>query len=55
MIQASTTATKRQNDVFVKDINVVYPPQFQDKVKMEHNSYHGRGIKSKFSFSLPST
>lgn len=55
MVQAKTVVTTKGKDAVVKSINVVYPPNFQEKAKMESNSYYGTGIKSKFSFSLPST
>lgn len=55
MIQAKTIASTNGDDAVVKQINVVYPPQFKEKATMEANAYYGTGIKSKFSFSLPST
>lgn len=55
MIQAKTIAGTSGDDAVVKQINVVYPPQFKEKATMEANAYYGTGIKSKFSFSLPST
>jgi hypothetical protein len=55
MVQAKTIIGAKGQDALVKSINVVYPPNFQEKAKMEANSYYGTGIKSKFSFSLPST
>ena len=55
MVQAKTIMSAKGQDAVVKSINVVYPPNFQEKAKMEANSYYGTGIKSKFSFSLPST
>jgi hypothetical protein len=55
MVQAKTIISAKGQDALVKSINVVYPPNFQEKAKMEANSYYGTGIKSKFSFSLPST
>jgi hypothetical protein len=55
MVQAKTIMSAKGQDAIVKSINVVYPPNFQEKAKMEANSYYGTGIKSKFSFSLPST
>lgn len=55
MVQAKTFVSSKGQDAVVKSINVVYPPNFQEKAKMEANSYYGTGIKSKFSFSLPST
>ena len=55
MIQAKTIAGTNGDDAVVKQINVVYPPQFKEKATMEANAYYGTGIKSKFSFSLPST
>lgn len=55
MVQAKTVVGAKGQDAVVKSINVVYPPNFQEKAKMEANAYYGTGIKSKFSFSLPST
>lgn len=55
MVQAKTVVGAKGKDAVVKSINVVYPPNFQEKAKMEANAYYGTGIKSKFSFSLPST
>lgn len=55
MIQAKTIASTNGDDAVVKQINIVYPPQFKEKATMEANAYYGTGIKSKFSFSLPST
>lgn len=55
MVQAKTVVGAKGQDAIVKSINVVYPPNFQEKAKMESNSYYGTGIKSKFSFSLPGT
>jgi len=55
MVQAKTILGSKGQDAVVKSITVTYPPNFQDKAKMESNSYYGTGIKSKFSFSLPTT
>ena len=55
MVQAKTIMGAKGQDAVVKSINVVYPPNFKEKARMEANSYYGTGIKSKFSFSLPST
>ena len=55
MIQAKTSVTKNGEDAVVKQIAIVYPPEFKEKATMEANAYYGTGIKSKFSFSLPST
>jgi hypothetical protein len=55
MVQAKTFVTKNSEDAVVKQINIVYPPEFKEKATMESNAYYGTGIKSKFSFSLPST
>ena len=57
MVQAKTSvgikpATK---DAMIRNINVVYPPNFQEKAKIEANAYYGTTVKSKFSFSLPTT
>jgi hypothetical protein len=55
MIQAKSIVTTSGDDAVLKSINVVYPPNFQEKATIEANSYYGTGIKSKFSFQLPST
>lgn len=55
MVQAKTVVGAQGQDAVVKSINVVYPPNFQEKAKIESNAYYGTGIKSKFSFSLPRT
>ena len=53
MIQATSSIDVSNDDVVVKNINVVYPPNFKDKATMENNAYYGTDIKSKFSFSMP--
>lgn len=55
MVQAKTVVGTQGEDAVVKSITVVYPPNFQEKAKIESNAYYGTGIKSKFSFSLPRT
>jgi hypothetical protein len=55
MVQAKTMVAKTGDDAVVKQIAIVYPPEFKEKATMESNAYYGTGIKSKFSFSLPST
>ena len=55
MVQAKTIVGAQGEDAVVKSITVVYPPNFQEKAKIESNAYYGTGIKSKFSFSLPKT
>ena len=55
MVQVKCAAGATGNDANVKTINVVYPPNFKDKAKMEANWYSGRQIKGGFSFSLPTT
>ena len=55
MVQAKTVVGAQGEDAVVKSITVVYPPNFQEKAKIESNAYYGTGIKSKFSFSLPRT
>lgn len=55
MVQAKTMLSKTNEDAVVKQISIVYPPDFKEKATMESNAYYGTGIKSKFSFSLPST
>ena len=53
MIQATSSIDVSNDDVVVKNINVVYPPNFKDKATMENNAYYGTEIKSKFSFVMP--
>ena len=53
MIQDTSSIEVSNDDVVVKNINVVYPPNFKDKATMENNAYYGTDIKSKFSFSMP--
>lgn len=55
MIQAKTFVGTSGENAVVKQISVVYPPEFKEKATIESNAYYGTGIKSKFSFSLPST
>jgi hypothetical protein len=55
MVQIKCAVSSTGNDATVKTINVVYPPNFKDKAKMESNWYSGRQIKGGFSFSLPTT
>jgi hypothetical protein len=55
MVQAKSVVGNTGNDAVVKRINIVYPPNFQDKAKIESNGYSGTMAKGKFSFSLPST
>jgi hypothetical protein len=55
MVQAKSVVTVRGQDALVKIINVVYPPNFQEKAKIESNGYSGTQVKGKFSFSLPTT
>lgn len=55
MVQAKTMLSKTGEDAVVKQIAIVYPPEFKEKATIESNAYYGTGIKSKFSFSLPST
>jgi hypothetical protein len=53
MVQAKSVVTVKGQDAVVKIINVVYPPNFQEKAKIESNGYSGTQVKGKFSFSLP--
>jgi hypothetical protein len=55
MVQVKCEVGATGNDANVKTINVVYPPNFKEKAKMEANWYSGRQIKGGFSFSLPTT
>ena len=55
MVQAKTSVGIKAKDAMIRNINVVYPPNFQDKAKIEANAYYGTTVKSKFSFSLPTT
>lgn len=55
MVQAKTIVGNTGQDAVVKRINIVYPPNFQEKAKIESNGYSGTMAKGKFSFSLPST
>jgi hypothetical protein len=55
MVQAKSVVTVKGQDAVVKIINVVYPPNFQEKAKIESNGYSGTQVKGKFSFSLPTT
>lgn len=55
MVQAKSVVSAKGTDAMLKNINVVYPPNFQDKAKIESNGYSGTQVKGKFSFSLPST
>jgi hypothetical protein len=55
MVQAKSIVGNTGEDAVVKRINIVYPPNFQEKAKIESNGYSGTMAKGKFSFSLPST
>lgn len=55
MVQAKSIVGNTGQDAVVKRINIVYPPNFQEKAKIESNGYSGTMAKGKFSFSLPST
>ena len=55
MVQAKSVVAKRGKDAVVRNINIVYPPNFKDSAQIESNGYSGTGAKGKFSFSLPST
>jgi hypothetical protein len=55
MVQAKSVVTAKGNDATVKQINVVYPPNFTEKATIESNGYSGTQVKGKFSFSLPTT
>ena len=55
MVQVKTRVESQNADAIVKNINVVYPPNFQNKAKMESNWFSGKGTKGAFSFSLPTS
>jgi hypothetical protein len=55
MVQVKTRVSSQNGDAVVKNINVVYPPNFQNKAKMESNWFSGKGTKGAFSFSLPTS
>jgi len=55
MVQVKTRVSPQNGDAIVKNINVVYPPNFQNKAKMESNWFSGKGTKGGFSFSLPTS
>jgi hypothetical protein len=55
MVQVKCFVKTKGPDAVVDRVNVVYPPNFKEKAKMESNWFSGRQIKGGFSFSLPST
>lgn len=55
MVQAKSIVNTKGTDAVLKSVNIVYPPNFQEKAKIESNGYSGTQVKGKFSFSLPST
>jgi hypothetical protein len=55
MVQAKSIVGAKGADAMLKSVNVVYPPNFQEKARIESNGYSGTQVKGKFSFSLPST
>lgn len=55
MVQAKSAVSPSGQDAEVKQINIVYPPNFTEKATIESNGYSGTQVKGKFSFSLPST
>lgn len=55
MVQANSIVSSKGSDAVLKSINVVYPPNFTEKAKIESNGYSGKQVKGKFSFSLPTT
>jgi hypothetical protein len=55
MVQAKSAVSVKGDDAVLKSINIVYPPNFQEKAKIESNGYSGTQVKGKFSFSLPTT
>jgi hypothetical protein len=55
MVQAKSSVSPKGQDAEVKQINIVYPPNFTEKATIESNGYSGTQVKGKFSFSLPTT
>ncbi len=55
MVQAKSAVAPKGTDAVLRGINIVYPPNFQEKAKIESNGYSGTQVKGKFSFSLPTT
>jgi len=55
MVQVKCYMNTKQDDAIVDKINVVYPPNFKKKAKMEANWFSGKQIKGGFSFSLPTS
>jgi hypothetical protein len=55
MVQANSIVSAKGTDAVLKSINIVYPPNFTEKAKIEANGYSGKQVKGKFSFSLPTT
>jgi len=55
MVQAKSIVSAKGADAVLKSVNIIYPPNFQDKAKIESNGYSGTQVKGKFSFSLPTT
>ena len=55
MVQAKSVVTAKGEDATVKQINIIYPPNFTEKATIESNGYSGTQVKGKFSFSLPQT
>lgn len=55
MVQAKSVVGAKGADAVLKSVNITYPPNFQEKAKIESNGYSGTGAKGKFSFSLPRT
>jgi hypothetical protein len=55
MVQAKSVVTAKGEDATVKQINIIYPPNFTEKATIESNGYSGTQVKGKFSFSLPTT
>lgn len=55
MVQAKSIVSTQGQDASVKQINIIYPPNFTEKATIESNGYSGTQVKGKFSFSLPTT
>jgi hypothetical protein len=53
MVQVKTVVKTKGEDAVVSQINVIYPPNFTEKARMESNWMSGRQIKGGFSFSMP--
>lgn len=55
MVQAKSAVGTKGQDAVLRNVNIVYPPNFQEKATIESNGYSGTQVKGKFSFQLPQT